>query len=182
MSDIGDYEEEQIYELPDEIEEEEEEEEEEVEVEEEEEEEEEEEYKNDIISQEDEDYEVEDVEEFRRFENMNYIETYHPEDIHISFDEMYKLSLIKRDENGIIIDDNHKTYPILSKYEKTKLIGLRVTQINKGSTPYVNSNMFLEPSLIAEQELKEKRIPFIIKRPLPNGKYEYWNVKDLEII
>ena len=42
--------------------------------------------------------------------------------------------------------------------------------------------MFLEPSLIAEQELKEKRIPFIIKRPLPNGKYEYWNVKDLEII
>ena len=31
-------------------------------------------------------------------------------------------------------------------------------------------------------ELQQKRIPFIIRRPLSNGSCEYWNVKDLENI
>jgi hypothetical protein len=31
-------------------------------------------------------------------------------------------------------------------------------------------------------ELKQKRIPFIIRRPLPNGGSEYWRVQDLEDI
>lgn len=119
----------------------------------------------------------------RQFDtDLNYVEIYHPEDIHVSFEEMYKLSLITRNENGIIIDDNHKTFPILSKYEKTKILGLRVTQLNKGSEPYVDTRITLDTSLIAEKELKEKKIPFIIKRPLPSGKYEFWNVKDLELI
>ena len=33
---------------------------------------------------------------------------------------------------------------------------------------------------IAEKELEEKKIPFIIRRPLPNGGSEYWKVEDLE--
>lgn len=137
----------------------------------------------DAIELEDNDYTIENNDDIRQFDDtLKYMEIYHPEDIHVSFDEMYKLSLITRNENGIIIDDNHKTFPILSKYEKTKLIGLRVTQINKGSEPYVTSKSILDPPLIAERELKEKKIPFIIKRPLPNGKYEFWNVKDLEVI
>jgi hypothetical protein len=36
--------------------------------------------------------------------------------------------------------------------------------------------------LIAEKELLEKRLPFIVRRPIPNGKFEYWNVNDLEMI
>ena len=35
---------------------------------------------------------------------------------------------------------------------------------------------------IAEEELKQKKIPFIIRRPLPNGASEYWKVKDLEML
>ena len=34
---------------------------------------------------------------------------------------------------------------------------------------------------IAELELENKVIPLKIKRPLPNGKYEIWSVKDLDI-
>jgi len=30
--------------------------------------------------------------------------------------------------------------------------------------------------------LKEKKIPFVIKRPIPSGGCEYWNLKDLEVI
>jgi DNA-directed RNA polymerase I, II, and III subunit RPABC2 len=113
----------------------------------------------------------------------DYIEKIHPEEVHITFDEMNKLSIIQRDETGRIIDPLHRTYPILSKYEKTKIIGIRVSQLNKGATPYIKLNTkVLDNSLIAEKELIEKRLPFIIRRPIPNGNFEYWNINDLELI
>ena len=31
-------------------------------------------------------------------------------------------------------------------------------------------------------ELQEKKLPFIIKRPISNNKFEYWKLEDLEII
>jgi DNA-directed RNA polymerase subunit K/omega len=40
----------------------------------------------------------------------------------------------------------------------------------------------LDNTLIAEKELREKKIPFIIMRPIPDGTAEYWNVADLEYI
>jgi DNA-directed RNA polymerase I, II, and III subunit RPABC2 len=91
---------------------------------------------------------------------------------------------VKRNEEGIIVDPLHTTYPILSKYEKTKLIGLRVAQLNKGAVPYVavKHATILDNSLIAEKELKEKKLPFILMRPLFNGRCEYWNVNDLEYV
>ena len=112
-----------------------------------------------------------------------YLQKYHPEELHKTFDEIYKLSLVMRDENGTIIDMLHKTYPILTKYEKAKIIGLRVTQLNKGATPYIKlERNILDNTLIAEKELREKKIPFIIMRPIPDGSAEYWNVADLEYI
>jgi DNA-directed RNA polymerase I, II, and III subunit RPABC2 len=112
---------------------------------------------------------------------QKYLQQYHPQEMHKPFEEIYKLTLITRNENGIIIDLLHKTYPILSKYERAKILGLRVSQLNKGAKPYVTINKnILDNILIAEKELKEKKIPFIIMRPMPNGKSEYWNVNDLE--
>ena len=35
---------------------------------------------------------------------------------------------------------------------------------------------------IAEMELEQKKLPFIIRRPLPNGSSEYWRVSDLELM
>jgi hypothetical protein len=35
---------------------------------------------------------------------------------------------------------------------------------------------------IALLELEQKKLPFIIKRPYPNGGVEYWNVGDLEVL
>jgi len=114
----------------------------------------------------------------------NHLASFHPEEIHKSFDEIFALSIITRNEDGVIVDENHRTYPILSKYEKTKIIGLRVSQLNKGAEPYVTlkTKLILDNSLVAEKELHEKKLPFIIMRPLPNGKSEYWNVNDLEYL
>jgi DNA-directed RNA polymerase I, II, and III subunit RPABC2 len=71
----------------------------------------------------------------------------------------------------------------LTKYEKTRVLGQRAKQIEYGAIPFVKvPENIIEPHIIAELELQEKKIPFIIRRPLPNGSFEYWNLKDLEIL
>jgi DNA-directed RNA polymerase I, II, and III subunit RPABC2 len=120
---------------------------------------------------------------FKEDIRSDYLQKYHPEEIHKPFEEIYNLTIITRDENGVINDALHTTYPILSKYEKTRVIGLRVSQLNKGASPFVTLNkVILDNVLIAEKELREKKIPFIIMRPIPNGISEYWNINDLEHI
>ena len=107
----------------------------------------------------------------------------HPECKQHNYDEIYNLSKVVRDSNGIIIDPLHKTLPILSKYEKTRILGQRAKQINSGNQPFVSiDNHVVDGYLIAVEELKQKKIPFIIRRPLPNGGSEYWRVSDLEIL
>ena len=74
---------------------------------------------------------------------------------------------------------NYKTSPVLTKYEKCRVLSERANQINCGSQIYIsNSDNFSNAYDIAVQELNEKRIPFIIKRPYGNG-FEYWKLKDL---
>ena len=75
------------------------------------------------------------------------------------------------------------TSPFMTKFEKAKIIGVRAVQISKNAPLYLNSdniaNMNWDPLTIAEKELAEKRIPFIIRRYLPDGSYEDWRVNEL---
>lgn len=114
---------------------------------------------------------------------QNYIMNFHPECVSHNYDEIEAFTKIVRDKNGIVIDDLHKTIPYLTKYERTRILGQRAKQINSGATPFVKvPENVIDGYLIAELELIQKRIPFIIRRPLPNGGSEYWNVKELENI
>ena len=80
-------------------------------------------------------------------------------------------------------DENHRTYPFLTNFERTKIIGLRSNQISKGSLPFVAVPKHItDVRDIARLELEQKRLPFIVKRPLPNGTYEYWRLVDLLIL
>lgn len=111
------------------------------------------------------------------------IEKHHPESIFHNYDEIRTLSNVVRDKNNKIIDPFHKTLPILTKYEKARILGQRAKQIENNSRVFVNLNETIVDSyVIAELELKAKKIPFIIKRPLPGGTCEYWRVQDLEIL
>lgn len=83
---------------------------------------------------------------------------------------------------GDEVDKNHRTYPFLTHYEKTKIIGLRANQLSKGSAPFIAVPKHItDVRDIARLELEQKRLPYIIKRPLPNGTYEYWRLADLLI-
>ena len=115
--------------------------------------------------------------------DTNILKFYHPETENINYKELLTLSNISRNKKGEIIDPFHKTIPFLTQYEKAKILGQRAKQINHGSTPFVDvpSNI-IDGHTIAMMELTQKKIPFIIRRPLPNGTSEYWKVKDLKII
>lgn len=77
-------------------------------------------------------------------------------------------------------DPHHKTYPFLTKYEYTRIIGFRANQLSQGAQPFINVPEHVsDVREIARLELAEKRLPFIIKRPLPDGSHEYWRLQDL---
>lgn len=141
---------------------------------------------NDNLSPINSDVESDYEDELQKFDNdlnSNFVKKHHPECLYLNNNEIEALSEITRDDNGIIIDNNHKTLPILTKYEKTKILGQRAKQINNGDKPYVNiPEKVIDGYSIAELELKQKKIPFIIRRPLGNGTSEYWKLRDLEQI
>jgi len=113
----------------------------------------------------------------------NYVTEFHPECASHNYEEIEKLTIVVRNEDGIIIDSLHKTIPYLTKYEKARILGQRAKQIETGAKPLVKvPENIVDSYIIAELELKEKKIPFIIRRPIPNGGCEYWRLKDLETI
>ena len=104
--------------------------------------------------------------------NLDYIEQVIP-----------KIPLQFVPPGGDKADSNHRTYPFLTNFEKTKIIGLRANQISKGSVPFVSVPKHItDVRDIARLELEQKRLPFIVKRPLPNGQFEYWRLTDLLIL
>lgn len=134
------------------------------------------------------DHEVEDLGEndFHKFNNelkKNHTLNYHNECLYKNFNEIKELCKIIRNKDGIIVDELHKTIPLLTKYEKTKILGMRVKQLNSGATPYLTINeKIIDNYLIAQMELEQKKLPFIIQRPLPNNNFEYWKLQDLDLL
>lgn len=134
----------------------------------------------DVSDDSDSDY---DDEYYQKFDNelkQDYIMNYHSNLLQNNYDEIETMSKLTGIDN--LEDQLHRTIPVLTKYEKTKVLGIRAKQIEDGSLPLVEvKNSIIDPYLIAIKELEEKKIPFIIRRPLPNGASEYWKVKDLDV-
>ena len=135
---------------------------------------------------EDEDEEDEDDNYLQKFDEATQrkiIADYHPELQSHNYDEIDILSRIVRDENGEIIDPLHKTLPFITRYEKARILGERAKQLNSGAKAIIEVDPnIIDGYLIALKEYEKKAIPFIVKRPLPNGGCEYWKFEDLEHI
>jgi DNA-directed RNA polymerase I, II, and III subunit RPABC2 len=122
----------------------------------------------------------------RKFESemhRSYIESCHQEMMHLNNTEVSALARVVRNVDGVIVDAMHKTMPFLTKYEKTRVLGQRAKQLNQGAQPMIPvDKKIIDGYLIAQLELQQKALPFIIRRPMPGGKSEYWRLSDLEII
>lgn len=81
----------------------------------------------------------------------------------------------------------YRSLPILTKYEFDQIIGLRTMHLSRGAPPLIDipedykvtSNINLRN--IAQKELLENRLPYMVKRQMPNGKVEYWALSELDL-
>jgi DNA-directed RNA polymerase subunit K/omega len=97
-------------------------------------------------------------------------------DTDIDYDEYF----IKDDE--IIINKTGRlTKPYLTKYEKVRILGDRARQLAQGAKPMIKNTTGLSHKEVALLELKNKVIPLIIERPIPNVGVEKWKLSELEI-
>mmetsp|Transcript_32343 Transcript_32343/g.63208 ORF Transcript_32343/g.63208 Transcript_32343/m.63208 type:complete len:142 (-) Transcript_32343:11-436(-) len=73
------------------------------------------------------------------------------------------------------------TSPHMTKYERARIIGTRALQISMNAPVMVDVGKDTDPMKIAMLELAARKIPFIIRRTLPNGTSEDWAVNELII-
>jgi len=123
------------------------------------------------------------LQKFDELTKQTTIGQYHPELLQHNHDEIETLSTVVRDNAGNIIDPLHITLPFLTKYERARILGERAKQLDAGAIPLITvADGLIDSYLIAVAELEQKKVPFIVKRPLPNGGCEYWKLKDLEFL
>merc|ERR1740120_520431 len=72
-----------------------------------------------------------------------------------------------------------KTTPYLTKYERARILGTRALHISMNAPVMVELDGETDPLLIAEKELTQRVVPFVVRRFLPDGTYEDWKVSEL---
>lgn len=94
----------------------------------------------------------------------------------------------KEDEDEIItgargnkkVPDNERiTSRFMTKYERARILGTRALQISKNAPLMIDPGDEYDPYRLAERELSERKVPFIVRRYLPDGSYEDWKASEL---
>ena len=80
-----------------------------------------------------------------------------------------------------IPDADRITSKFMTKYERARILGSRALQISKNAPLMVDPGDESDPYKLAEMELGEKKIPYIVRRYLPDGAFEDWKVSELYI-
>jgi DNA-directed RNA polymerase I, II, and III subunit RPABC2 len=73
------------------------------------------------------------------------------------------------------------TRPHMTRYERAKVVGMRLEQLARGAPTLVNTENCKSIRDVCMKEITEKKLPFVIVRTLPNGTKEHWRVADLVI-
>lgn len=110
-------------------------------------------------------------------------------------EKQYDPSMVKdfglKDEEALRVPvDKRTTRNVMTKYEKTRILCERAEQLRHGAPPKIEITEKLQKRLprnnfayedIAREELNEKKIPIIVRRYLPNGRFEEWHLNELAI-
>ena len=79
------------------------------------------------------------------------------------------------------------TREYFTKYEYTSLLATRAQQLAEGAKPLVSLEGLKtsDPLFVwnvAKKEIEQRKLPFLIRRQLPNGTSEYWSAQELEVM
>lgn len=86
------------------------------------------------------------------------------------------------EHNDIVPKEQRQAKPVLTKYERVRILGDRAKQISLGAKPMLLNVDDLAPKDIARLELERGVMPFIIEKIFPDGRRERWKVSELEIV
>ena len=71
--------------------------------------------------------------------------------------------------------------PTLTRFERARIMGARALQLSLGAPVFIKIPKNATSSLeIAMEELKQRVIPIVIKRTLPNGDYQHLPIDQFE--
>jgi DNA-directed RNA polymerase subunit K/omega len=96
-------------------------------------------------------------------------------------EEAYINTFDEEETNSLKTSSNSLMRNKLTKYEFTRLFGLRVTQLYHGASPMVKTSENMSVEDIVKKEFLENRIPLIVERTLPKDKNnkEYRRLNEL---
>ncbi|KAF3963557.1 hypothetical protein ACB098_12G065200 [Castanea mollissima] len=77
------------------------------------------------------------------------------------------------------VERPRKTSKYMTKYERARILGTRALQISMNAPVMVELEGETDPLEIAMKELRQRKVPFTIRRYLPDGSYEDWGVDEL---
>jgi len=86
-----------------------------------------------------------------------------------------------KNQNETLHQDKRRTPPFLTKYEKARVLGARALQISMGAPLTIEIEGETDALDIAAKELFKRKIPITIRRYLPNGSFEDWDLDELII-
>ena len=87
-------------------------------------------------------------------------------DVILNYDELKKTNISKA---------------IMTKYEYTKIVGIRAEELARGAKPLITPKPgVINIEDIAQEELNKRKTPFILRRKI-NNQFEYWKIEDLDL-
>ena len=84
-------------------------------------------------------------------------------------------------EGQAVAKEDRITTPYITKFERARVLGTRALQISMNAPVMVELEGETDPLQIALKELRARKIPITVRRFLPDGSYEDWNVDELII-
>ena len=97
----------------------------------------------------------------------------------IYFDNNEETEIPAESSSEFVSKENRVSCNRLTKYEMVRILGERIKQLNMGAKPMIKNHKTLSYDVVAVEEFKLNMIPYKIKRPLPNGKFEIWTLDEL---
>eukprot|EP00758_Cryptobia_borreli_P000018 Tbor_TRINITY_DN10022_c0_g1::TRINITY_DN10022_c0_g1_i1::g.12300::m.12300/K03014/RPB6, POLR2F; DNA-directed RNA polymerases I, II, and III subunit RPABC2 len=79
------------------------------------------------------------------------------------------------------VGDERITNRLMTKFERARILGTRAQQISMNAPVLSTMEGEVDPLEIAQKELRDRKIPIIIRRILPDNSYEDWKVEELEV-
>ena len=78
------------------------------------------------------------------------------------------------------------TREYFTKYEYTTLVATRAQQLAEGAKPLVElAGLKQSDPLfvwnVAKREIEQRKLPFVIRRQLPDGTAEFWSAQEMEV-